>query len=537
MKKFRSLVSVIAFCITPGVFGMHDEGRSLNDELIVERARHIMENVQVVDDSIKNVRTNPVVLLGATGSGKTSLLHVLVGTKMVADISDTDPVAVILGRCSLIPDEAAVDRVGRVAGGGESVTSDVRILSVGDVIYCDGPGFFDTNGGFTEMGNHLSMNEILKMGAKILWVVSASELAAKRGEAANGSLSYLLNLLPSDRSGEGERKARSVGMVISQGFEDVKAEIVLSLLREKDHHWLIDYWSEHAENVFWFPAPGRKGVYDPPQKLIDGITSFAERQSELITGSMGLQPNTIEDLIGKHGAFDVVEEVKWLVDKIDEKGEDLESLQELKESFDALWNSLAKETSNTEADRKNIVRRWRRRGSQNPRERFEFTLKQFVDELNNVEYFKDLCGVGEEGFGRRFDKGIVWERLVECLSLHSGTSEENIARLRNTGNNWKQQLSDFTQRNREVTQKIEKMEKQQRRRTIRKASSAVLGTVGALGGGIGGFVEGPAGSVAGVAAGGAGGVAVGAYIGKGISKAVDTFDDLKRRVRGNNQSE
>ncbi|MCR4623611.1 MAG: hypothetical protein K5780_03070 [Alphaproteobacteria bacterium] len=52
MQKFRIIVSVVAFCITPSVFGMHEEGRSLNDDSIVERARHIIENVQVVDDTI-----------------------------------------------------------------------------------------------------------------------------------------------------------------------------------------------------------------------------------------------------------------------------------------------------------------------------------------------------------------------------------------------------------------------------------------------------------------------------------------------------
>lgn len=123
MKKFSSLVSVVAFCIVPGVFGMQVENPGPDRDSIVQKARGILKNVRIIDENTKRMSTNPVVLLGATGSGKTSLLHILVGTTMKA--SKSDEAASLFDRGSLIPSENAADRIGKVAGGGSSVTSGV----------------------------------------------------------------------------------------------------------------------------------------------------------------------------------------------------------------------------------------------------------------------------------------------------------------------------------------------------------------------------------------------------------------------------
>ena len=549
MRKFKSFVSAVVFCVVPGVFGMHGGDCCISDsDLIVRKAKCILRNIKTINQNMEDVKLNPVVLLGATGSGKTSLLHVLAGTKMEV-IESQNAIDRLSGKSySLVPDRKAASEIGEVAGGGRSVTSDIHPFRIGNVIYCDGPGFFDTNGEFTEVGNNLIMNEVLRRGAKVLWVVSVSELSARRGEAAVESLDYLQSLLLGDRT-----KAGSIGVVISKGTPTGKIEDAFAVLEEKkNHHWLIDYLSDHREeNAFWFPIPESKESYKAPQDLIRGITNFAGRRSELITGSMGLQAKVVTNLVENHRYFDVKSEIGEIVTRIARKSReykgDLSKLRELEKIFNKLWYSLAarsldqemsdssqytsdssQEMSDSSPNPRYLVKKWR--DHSNAWREYNFPLRDFVDVIDDIEYFKDLCSVGDEGFAPKFEKGLVWEELVDCISRLSSTSKEEINRLKEVGDNWKHELPNLMGRNKTVSKKIKKGRQIKTEKLIAGTASATAGVVGALAGGV--FGKGPASAVVG----GASGAVVGATVGKGIMKGIGFMLNLERDFSNKKQS-
>lgn len=149
--------------------------------------------------------------------------------------------------------------------------------------------------------------------------------------------------------------------------------------------------------------------------------------------------------------------------------------------------------------------------------------------IDDIEYFKDLCGVGEKGFSPKFEKGLVWEELVGSISRLSGTSKDEINRLKEVGDNWKEELSNLMERNKKVSKKIKKGRQIQTEKPITGTAAATAGVVGALAGGV--FGKGSAS----VAVGGAGGAAVGATVGKEIMKAVDFMLNFKRDLLNKKQ--
>ena len=537
MNRFKSFISAAVFCIAPGVFGMPEQVANDNQGEIVERVRTILENVRFVERRMEDVNNNPVVLVGATGSGKTSLLHVLAGSEMMAanepDLAD---------RLAIVPDEVAARIIGRVAGGGESVTLDVHLFQVEDVVYCDGPGFFDTNGGFVEMGNNLMINEILRRGTKILWVVSVDEILAARGGAANRSLDYLESLLPRERTPRAERKARSVGIVVSKA-RGGEAQNGLNILMEQEgHHWLIDYLSERAAtNAFFFPAPREEGIYVPPQNLVEGIMRFARAPSELISGSMGLRPEVIDEIIAGHESFDVMRKVDDISTRILSElrghGDDFSRLRRLDEAFDMLWRLLAARSIPDDPQaQEELIGRWKNFDAyaySDPLRRFDFTLRNFVDVLDGVEYFRNLCDVGDGGFASWFERGLLWEELVGYISRLSGTLEMHVTWLRNAGDSWKTVLPSLMEVSREVSRKNEK------RRQI-QVGNMVIGLSSAIGAGVGGIVcssdGGSTAIVTGTVTGGVTGMTLGKALEEPVGEAVDKAIKVVGKVVGKGTS-
>ena len=532
MRKFKSFISAVAFCVVPGVFGMHGENMELSNGSVVEKARGILRNVQIVDDNMKkNAHMRLIVLLGATGSGKTSLMHALAKTSMRA--AAEDGMARLAGRYAITPNGTAAVNIGKVAGGGRSVTSDVRPFKVGNIIYCDGPGFFDTNGGFTEMSNTLLMNEVLRRGVKILLVVSNDELLARRGEAAKETMDYLKSLLPDERTDRAERMAMSIGIVISKGTLSGTIGDVFAILEGKEnHHWLIDYLSDHRkENAFWFPAPTREGPYEAPQDLIEGIKKFAGRRSELITGSMSLQPKAINDLVGMHSSFDVRDKIDRIVNEVSREfscyENDLDNLLVLEGAFGTLWASLTERSFDSRISKDEMLRRWRRSSfSSDARKKFGFSLRDFVDGLDGVDHFRVICGVGEEGFGPEFEKGLVWEELVDYISRLSSTSEREISRLNKVRDNWKKGLPNLMERSKDVSRAVVRNQQSRGERIAAGAGTVIGGAVGGVVGGIMGSAAGGIGAAPGAAIGASSGAAAGASAGTAVVKFIHSVQNF-----------
>ena len=536
MNRFKSLISAVVFCITPGGFGMPEQVANDNPGEIVERVRNILDNTRNIRriPERRNVNTKLVVLLGATGSGKTSLLHILAGSRMNVKM------LAFAGRRFMVPDEDKARTVGRVAGGGNAVTSDVHPFPIENVVYCDGPGLFDTNGGFAEMGNNLIMNEILKEGSKILWVVSIDEILAMRGGAANRSLDYLLSLLPERRTSEAEKKAESIGIVMSKGFWDGRVEDGLRSLREQEgHHWLIDYLQDHVgTNAFWFPAPREEGVYEPPQDLVEKITNFANTRSSLIYGSMGLQPGVIDKITEKRvrDHFNVEVKVGDIVKRVkndfDIHKENLDKLLELEGAFSTLWSSLAVEMTNQPGQQDELQRRWRRRGS-DPMKKFNFTLRNFVGVLDGIEYFRNLCKVGDGGFNSKFENGLLWEELVDCISRlpNPQNRRDNWLRILGyAGGSWKKALPGLMRNSNKISNKIKEL-----KRTRAQKIGAVVG--GAAGTAAGAVVGGVLLGAPAAAAIGAAGASLGAGLVTVGVKGANAIKDITAKLAENDQLE
>jgi len=490
----------------------------------VKALKEILNKIETAEN-MKNMRRNPVLLLGATGSGKTTLLHVLDGTKIMAKIDNSDEAAIINNQISLFPDESTIAKIGKVAGGTNSVTSNVHLHTIGDITYCDVPGFFDTKGDLAEMGNTLLMNVIFGMGVKVLWVVSSEELGTIKGEVANNSLNYLLSLLNKKRSESEERKAMSIGIVVSKGKGGTITN-ALNLIQKINKHWLIKYLSEHEnDNAFWFPTPKEEGVYKAPKDLVERITKFAKRPSELITNSMPLRPKTITGLLEIHKYFDIKDMFESIIidsvqNKFNKCINNLDDLKKLQKAFETLWSSLAtivnvNQNMLLSNAQNSLVKQWKKKGNIT---NCEITLENIINELDKISYFKDICNVKKNGFSPGFEKGILWEKFVKCILKYSNISNiesnKEIQRLKDAGKNWKEHVNELIIINNKVDNKLKQLKRALRKDKIIKGTTFL----GSLGCGTAGFATSGGTASAILSALGAGG---GLILGIGISKTID----------------
>ncbi|MDR0555589.1 MAG: hypothetical protein LBG20_01080 [Holosporaceae bacterium] len=190
--KYLTVLGAIVFVVSAV-----DEARAmdLSHREAAQLAEGIDSAVKVVCREIKDARiadATRVLVVGATGGGKSTLVHLLAGIPLIVR-KDAQ-----LGDFSLEPQRMLF----AVAPGPNSVTTVPGFWSdQNGIVYCDCPGFKDTRGPNQEIINAFTVDQLFTEPSKIkvLLVAEAAEVMADRSGGVKEQLHRLMQLIPDIR--------------------------------------------------------------------------------------------------------------------------------------------------------------------------------------------------------------------------------------------------------------------------------------------------------------------------------------------------
>ena len=163
----------------------------------IKRAQ-ISINAKIKTDTIKTI----VMILGITGEGKSSLAGCLTQKDIIVDIGK--------GKRPILKGNG-------IQSGLQSGTRVPQIIydERSKILYCDCPGFEDTEGYHQEIINAFIIDYLFKINSnnrfKILLVVSSYSIEANRGNMVSKSFQHMMEMFPNPHDLE-----QGLGLVISK---------------------------------------------------------------------------------------------------------------------------------------------------------------------------------------------------------------------------------------------------------------------------------------------------------------------------------
>lgn len=244
----------------------------LNLDLLEE---NIKKAEQVVHSQImQHSSETRVLVLGLTGSGKSTLVHALAGRDLYVE----------RGASSLKIDARPQDLIpGYAVGHGLSSETSIPCAffdSRTNLVYWDCPGFLDSRGVEQEIVNAFAIDYILKSPSqvKILLAMQESEFQQRRGQSALDRIEKIIGLIP-----EVDQLKKCLSLVVThkhdqflsvnkvrrllsdlefeykehvqQGIDQIDADIFLKSID------LLTYLVNTEEKIFSFPSPLQEGPY------------------------------------------------------------------------------------------------------------------------------------------------------------------------------------------------------------------------------------------------------------------------------------
>lgn len=250
---------------------------------LVRQVRDVEQQVKKEYEEIKNKGNNSdqdersiVVVIGPTGSGKTTLYYALTGKPMKCFRDG------IRKRLDPIQSEENF----KIGHGGLSETSipGLKYNQETNIIYCDCPGFFDNRDDIHDITNSFAISHVLSQAnkAKILLLTSHSDVTATRGKPIYDSCKIVEKLIPKE-----EELRPSIGLIVTAIASDdyVENGSYLSDVDCRDS-WLLQHFKNNEtgnnKNVFHFPAPKTENFNDPLKdfKDKDKILAFIRQKND-----------------------------------------------------------------------------------------------------------------------------------------------------------------------------------------------------------------------------------------------------------------
>ena len=281
-------------------------------------------NIRILEEDIRNAEQRikkdmslianktRVILVGVTGSGKSSLSCILA----------QKPLKIILG----VGEEIELEGDG-VKAGCKAVTKFPAFIvdQKLNIVYCDCPGFEDTDGVNSEILNAFSIDSLFQnyngynAKVKILLVISAAEIKSARGQIIEQTIERIIRMLP-----EVQKLKNSIGLVITKGDKRLHAQNYISHLANNPTPLLNDwvkFFQQNIDHVFVFPCPQFEDVgkqytdFEDRDNLIKFIQSdlLTEFIHQITLSKFALE--NIEKIRSKH-QIDVNEILKDLFSKI-----------------------------------------------------------------------------------------------------------------------------------------------------------------------------------------------------------------------------
>jgi predicted GTPase len=150
----------------------------LTEDLEILNFSKVNESLpNVVDSAIKSKGKDVILVVGVTGSGKSTLVNGLIGRALKYKIHK--------GKLRLV-DENEISNSPKIGHGNDSETSIIRLYSKNNssIVYADCAGFGENRGEEQEVLNFINTNSMVKnaKSIKMLFVISDAELEAGRGD-------------------------------------------------------------------------------------------------------------------------------------------------------------------------------------------------------------------------------------------------------------------------------------------------------------------------------------------------------------------
>ena len=225
-----------------------------------------------------------VLVLGTTGSGKSTLVHGLAGRPLEAN-------SVKKGRRTLDVKGDPLDGFSIGHGlGSETQVPNIWYDKQSNLIYCDCPGFMDSRGVGQEIVNAFAIDQLFASPSriKILFAIQESDFEGARGMEAIDRLNKLLTLVPD----VGQLSQSMVLMMTKSSGNFSAEEKIEGLLSDAQEEYaerrkaqketqelespiaLLGLLAQGKDKIFSFPAPKKDGAYDLFQdqvKIIQGL--------------------------------------------------------------------------------------------------------------------------------------------------------------------------------------------------------------------------------------------------------------------------
>lgn len=264
MKKIIRLFLLSALCTSKEAMSMnarlHEEATSTPSTRIeamgsltsmMTRSDTLSDKIKTLERRIRtelqqqNAHVTRVLLLGITGSGKTSLVHALAGRTLKVKRG---------GGCMLLEAERGQELPNLSIGHSAVSQTNVPVFwndrTVG-LSYWDCPGFTDTRGPEQDIMNAFAIDQIFEAPSRVksLLVIQQSELVDSRGKGAFDRFDKLMRVLPIQ-----EQLYQSVVLVVTKTRDGFSPHEFLRCI-EGVSHPLLQFFTEHPERIFSFPSP------------------------------------------------------------------------------------------------------------------------------------------------------------------------------------------------------------------------------------------------------------------------------------------
>lgn len=223
----------------------------------------LCDAIQKTVDSVPTVINNPkysdyirIVLIGNTGVGKSTLLHILARDKMQVVCTEEDMLFVC-------PESKLPQIV--IGGGAKSITviPGVYVDEKNKFIFIDTPGLLDSVGVFQRILNAYSIHTVLKAGGKmkILFVIDRGAFYSKKGKNAIDNFEIISELIPDKNV-----LKQCLALAITKTQEEDEVMGFFNYLKsgeEEDLPWFIDYLMNDGKNeIILIPEPEDEGEYN-----------------------------------------------------------------------------------------------------------------------------------------------------------------------------------------------------------------------------------------------------------------------------------
>jgi hypothetical protein len=249
---------------------------------IKETERQIREQTRREESGVSRV-----LLLGVTGSGKTTLVHALAGKNLVVN-------------ARLLLDVPSGQELPGFTIGHTAASATVAPVSWSDRLvglsYWDCPGFVDSRGSGQDIVNAFAVDQLFTAPSRIksLLVVQESEITDSRGRDVFARFDKLAKLLP-----DPEELYRSIVLVVTKGRGEFSPHELLRGIDGIDSP-LLHFFVEHPETVFSFPCP-LKGSHGSIYSLFEDrdriLAKLQDRPVENPRHAIDLEPHSIVHLL------------------------------------------------------------------------------------------------------------------------------------------------------------------------------------------------------------------------------------------------